>query len=175
MGVNKRMYKFSYEPSLLRLRSEILLSPLTSLSMMLILLAASILLIHPFLLNAHIIWFVRWCTVLLRHIMEFFYIGPRVAKWASLCLSRREGHRPPRLHHRILLYWPSCGQIGVTLLISTWGVSRSRFFKACCPWQAKPFMSFHVLVFCFCISREYDISKKSWTWNASEYTIGGYD
>ena len=30
-----------------------------------------------------------------------------------------------------------------------------------CPRQAKPFMSFHVLVFYFCISRQYDVSKKS--------------
>ena len=54
--------------------------------MTLILLAPFILIIHPFLLNAHIIWFVRWCTVLLGRIMKFFYISPRVAKWAS------EGH-----------------------------------------------------------------------------------
>ena len=105
LWLQSRMYKFSFEPSLLRLRLEILLSPLTSLSMMLILLAAPILLIHRFVLNAHIICFVRWCIVLLGHIIEFFYIGPRVAKWASLCLSRRVGHRPPRLHHGILLYW----------------------------------------------------------------------
>ena len=31
---------------------------------------------------------------------------------------------------------------------------------AACPLQAKPFVSFHVLVFCFCISRAYDVLKK---------------
>ena len=30
-----------------------------------------------------------------------------------------------------------------------------------CPWQAQPFMSFHILVFYFCISRKYDVSEIS--------------
>ena len=45
---------------------------------------------------------------------------------------------------------------GVTVML-TQGVLP----MAACPWQVKPFMSFHVLMFYFCISRKYDVSKKS--------------
>ena len=50
----------------------------------------------------------------------------------------------------------SCLRIPVVTIRLVQGVS-----MAACPCQAKPFMFLHVVILCFCISREYDVSTKS--------------
>ena len=52
---------------------------------------------------------------------------------------------------------PKCQVLGVTVMLVQCVLP-----MAACPWQAQSFMSFHILVFYFCISRKYDVSQISW-------------